>query len=62
MNEPLPGPEAAQAIVSANLTATTEKDDPLVNTWFKRIEEAKKHWSRFPPAGRAQPHSGARHR
>lgn len=45
MNEPLP--DAAQAVVSANLAATTDKDDPLVNTWFKRIDEAKKHWSRF---------------
>jgi len=45
MNEATTTP--AEGIVSANLAATTDKDDPLVEAWFKKIKAAETHWSRF---------------
>ena len=33
--------------VSANLSVTTGKDDPLVKTWFERIKGAERHWAKF---------------
>lgn len=45
MNEPMQ-PDAP-GIVSANLSATTDKDDPLVDAWFKKIKAAEQHWGKF---------------
>lgn len=45
MNEATTTP--AEGIVSANLAATTDKDDPLVDAWFKKIKAAETHWSKF---------------
>lgn len=45
MNEATTTP--AEGIVSANLAATTDKDDPLVEAWFKKIKAAETHWGKF---------------
>lgn len=37
----------ATGIVSANLAATTDKEDPQVQAWMARIKAAEKHWRRF---------------
>lgn len=42
-----PQPPSASGIVSANLAATTDKDDPLVEAWFKKIKAAETHWGKF---------------
>lgn len=47
MNEQIPIPTDAPGIVSANLAATTDKDDPLVDAWFKKIKAAERHWGKF---------------
>lgn len=48
MNDPTtPQPPSPAGIVSANLAATTDKDDPLVEAWFKKIKAAETHWSKF---------------
>ena len=48
MNDPItPTPPSAPGIVSANLSATTDKDDPLVEAWLKKIKAAERHWSKF---------------
>lgn len=46
-DEPNAAPIDANSIVSANLTQTTDKDDPLVKTWMTRIKASEKHWRNF---------------
>ena len=45
---PTPAPAMiTTGAVSANLSVTTGKDDPLVKTWFERIKGAERHWAKF---------------
>lgn len=42
-----PQPPSAAGIASANLATTTDKDDPLVEAWTKKIKAAELHWGKF---------------
>lgn len=44
---PNAAPVEAAGIVSANLTNTTDKDNPLVKVWMKRIKASEKHFKAF---------------